>query len=86
MTKKILSFLLSLFLVFGLASCMKSSPSIVNQEKVDQLKELLIKQDLSEFTSKGFACMFTQEYNVLDAFNDIDEEDKNTSFFNYIIC
>ena len=84
MTKKILSFLLSLFLVFGLASCMKSSPSIVNQEKVDQLKELLNKQDLSEFTSKGFACMFTQEYNVLDAFNDIDEEDKNTSFFNYI--
>ena len=84
MMKKILLLLLSLFLVFVSASCNKAAPTITNQEEVDQIKELLNKQDLSVFTSKCFGSMFTQEYNVLDVYNDVDEEDKNTSYFNYI--
>ena len=86
MTKKILLFLLSLFLVFGLASCKKADPepTITNQEEVDQLKELLNKQDLSDFNSKCFACMFIHEYDVLDLYNDNEINEKNKSFYNYI--
>ena len=79
--KKFPLIFLSLTLAIVLASC-KTNTSI-NQEKVDQLKELLSKQDLSDFTSKSFACMFTQEYDVLDVYNDSEDEEKNSSYYNY---
>jgi hypothetical protein len=91
--KKLL-LILMFSLVFGVASCKKSNSSnsnqteneqnVINQEEVDNLKELLNKQDLSEFTSKGFATMFTQEYNVLDLYKDSEEDEKTASYFNYI--
>ena len=68
-------------LVIGLVSCQKSIP---NQEAVNELKALLNKQDLSDFTSKGFACMFTQEYDVLDVYKDDEEGERSSSYFNYV--
>jgi len=80
--KKFPLIFLSLTFAIVLASCKTNSS--IDQEKVDQLKELLSKQDLSDFTSKSFACMFTQEYDVLDVYNDSDdEEEKNSSYYNY---
>ena len=66
-------------LVIGLASCNKSIPNI---EAVNKLKDLLNKQDLSEFHSKAFATMFTQEYDVLDIYK--DEDERSSSYFNYV--
>ena len=79
--KKLLYLLLSFPLILTFASC--NSNSKIDQKKVDTFKNLLDKQDLSRFTSKGFGTMFTQEYDVLDVYNDIDGEEKNSSYFNY---
>lgn len=67
--------------VIGLASCQKSVPNI---EAVSELKALLDKQDLSEFHSKALGTMFTQEYDVLDAYKGEEEDEKVTNYFNYI--
>ena len=69
-------------LVIGLSACSNSSSSISNQEVVNEIKELLNKQDLSEFHTKSMGTMFTQEYDVLDL--DKDDEEKYASYFNYI--
>ena len=82
-------FLLLIPLVLGLASC--GGPSIPNQEAVNKFKEILSKQDLSEFYSKTLQGTYTQEYDVLDIdndydysnFNDDDEPGKVSSYFNY---
>ena len=75
-------------LMLGLAACNESK--IPNQELVDKVKEILSKQDLSEFHSKTLQGMYTQEYDVLDINNDYDfesfnddEEPKTSSYFNY---
>jgi hypothetical protein len=69
-------------LLFGLAACGGSSLS--NQEEVNRFKELLNKQDLSEFTSKSLATMFIQEYDVLDVSRDMEEEESSSNYFNYV--
>ena len=81
-------FLLLIPLMVGLASCGHSS--ISNQETVNKVKEILSKQDLSEFYSKTLQGTYTQEYDVLDINNDYDfesfnddEEPKTSSYFNY---
>lgn len=84
-------------LLFGLASCggnssysgnassrADASSSISNLEAVQQLKELLNKQDLSPFISKGLATMFTQEYDVLDVSKDPDEDTRSSHYFSYV--
>ena len=73
------NFLLLIPLVLGLASC--GGPSIPNQEVVDKVKEILNKQDLSEFHSKTIRGMYTQEYDVLDIDN--DEGERASNYFNY---
>ena len=81
------SILLFIPLMLGLTSC---GSSISNQETVNKVKDILLKQDLSEFYSKAIQGMFTQEYDVLDinndhdfeSFND-DEDPKTSSYFNY---
>lgn len=93
------SILLLIPFVLSLASCGGNTPTsssepnsevIPNQEVVDKVKELLSKQDLSEFHSKTLEGMYTQEYDVLDINNDYDfesfnddEEPKTSSYFNY---
>lgn len=93
------SVLLLIPLVVGLASCGGNSPApstdsgtevISNQETVNKVKEILDKQDLSEFYSKTLQGTYTQEYDVLDINNDYDfenfnddEEPKTSSYFNY---
>lgn len=74
--------ILLLPLIVGLAAC--NNTSITNQKEVDQLKELLNKQDLSDFTSKSFGTMFTQQYDALDVYNDTEAEEKSSSYFSYI--
>ena len=74
-------------LVIGLSACDKNSGKssetpIPNIELVNQLKDLLNKQDLSDFHSKALGTMFTQEYDVLDVYKDEDERVSN--HFNYI--
>lgn len=88
-TKMKRSILLLIPLVMGIVSCGNSS-SIPNQDVVDKFKELLLKQDLSEFHSKYLKGMYAQEYDVLDINNDYDFEDynddedsKTSSYFNY---
>ena len=79
--------LLLIPLVLGLASC---GSSISNQETVNKVKEILSKQNLSEFYSKTLEGTYTQEYDVLDIDNDYDfenfnddEDPKTSSYFNY---
>ncbi len=87
--KKIIIFLLLFPLILGLVSCKSSTspttPPTFDQNEVDAFKELLYKQDLSDFTSKGLATMFIEEYDVLDVYDDADDEEERTSsYFNYI--
>lgn len=89
----LIPFVLSLTSCGGNPSTSSSEPEgevIPNQETVDKVKELLSKQDLSEFHSKTLEGTYTQEYDVLDinngydfeSFSD-DEEPKTSSYFNY---
>ena len=80
--------LLLIPLMVGLASCNNSS-GIENQETVDKVKEILNKQDLTEFHSKYLRAIYSQEYDVLDINNeDIDAEseeyEKTTNYLNYV--
>lgn len=70
--------LLLLPLVFMLGSC-----GIDNQETVNELKDILIKQDLSEFKTKSFKGTYLQEYDVLDITYDEEEKEKTSYYFNY---
>ena len=83
MLKKILLLFLSFPLIFSFASC-KNSSSNINHKKVSELKDLLAKQDLFDFTKKSIGTMYTQKYDVLDVYNDEDVEESNSSYFNYI--
>ena len=74
------SILLLIPLMLGLASCNNSS-SIKNKELVDTVKELLSKQDLSEFYTKTVEGTYSQEYDVLDL--ERDEDERGSSYFNY---
>ena len=49
--KKFLLLFLSFSLIISFASC-KNSSSNINHKKVSELKDLLAKQDLSNFTKK----------------------------------
>ena len=80
-------FLLLIPLVLGLASC--GGSKIPNQDTVNKVKEILNKQDLSEFYTKSLRAMYSQEYNVLDIYNDYSDienyqDEKATSYFNYL--
>ena len=81
----LIPFVLSLASCGGNPSTSSSEPEseiIPNQEVVDKVKDLLSKQDLTEFYSKTFLGMYTQDYDVLDiSYN--DEDEKVTSYFNY---
>ena len=70
--------LIPLMLGLGLSSC---SSSIPNQDEVDKVKEMLSKQDLSQFYTKTLQGMYSQEYDVLDLYS--DEEEKTSSYLNY---
>lgn len=54
---------------------------IDNQQKVDEFKALLNKQDLSPFYEKMFSSIFRQDY--VSYTNSHDDEDKNIDFFRY---
>ena len=73
--------LLLIPLVVVLISC-GSSSSIPNRETVNKLKELLSKQDLSEFYTKTVNVVYSKEYDVLDI--EKDGEEITTSYFNYL--
>ena len=73
--------LLLIPLVVGLVSCGNSS-SIPNRETVNKLKELLSKQDLSEFYTKMLRGIYSQEYDVLDI--EKDGEERTSNYFNYV--
>ena len=75
-------------LVLSLFSCSKQQVNpepedevIPNQVTVNQIKNLLSKQDLSEFYTKRLQGTYTQEYDVLDI--DKDEDTKVSNYFNY---
>ena len=79
------SILLLIPLVVGLASCggkPSKSEDVPNQETVNKVKEILSKQDLSEFYSKCLKGMYTQDYDVLDI-SENDEGEKVSNYFNY---
>ena len=76
------SALLLIPLMVGLVSCDNSS-GISNQETVDKIKELLSKQDLSEFHSKTLKGTYTQDYDVLEI-SENDEGEKVSNYFNYL--
>lgn len=73
------SILLLIPLMLGLASC--NGNTIKNKEVVNQFKEILNKQDLSEFYTKCLQGTYTQEYDVLDI--DKDDDTKVSNYFNY---
>ena len=75
------SALLLIPLIVGLVSCGNSS-SVPNQKVVDKVKELLSKQDLSEFYTKSLKGMYSQDYDVLDI-SENDEGEKVSNYFNY---
>ena len=56
---------------------------IPNQEVVEELKEILNKQDLSELYTKSFRGMYSQEYDVLEISSDDEEATKTSSYLNY---
>ena len=80
--------LLLIPLTLSLFACTKKQAStepesevIPNQEVVNRIKDLLNKQDLSEFYTKRLQGTYTQEYDVLDI--DKDEDTKVSNYFNY---
>ena len=75
------SALLLIPLVVSLISC-GGSTSIPNQETVNKIKTILSKQDLSDFYSKTLRAMYTQDYDVLDIYEN-DDGEKVSSYLNY---
>ena len=84
------SILLLIPLMLGFIACGGSS-RVSNKETVVKMKELLNKQDLSEFYSKTLKGVYSQEYDVLDinydnfdiSDTDYQENEKVSSYFNY---
>ncbi|MDY6431092.1 MAG: hypothetical protein SPL00_04845 [Bacilli bacterium] len=57
------------------------STDIPERETVEKVKELLSRQDLSEFYTKAIIGSYIQEYDVFEI--NYDEDSKVSSYFNY---
>lgn len=57
------------------------STDIPERETVEKVKELLSRQDLSEFYTKAIIGSYIQEYDVFEV--NYDEDSKVSSYFNY---
>lgn len=96
--KKILTFLLAAIAMIPIAGCgndktpepepsddpsVDPTPEIIpNQEEVDELKALLVKQDLSPFYERMFASFFKQEYTSYSSA--YEDETESIDFFRYV--